>query len=175
MEIIMPIPRQLTELEKAIVRLFQGDLPLEPRPFHRAAAELGLSEEEVLACLKSLQQEGIMRRFGAALRHRQAGIVANAMVVWRVPEEQAVAAGQKLAAFKEVTHCYQRQSRPAWPYNLYAMIHGGDRRQCYLLAQRLATAINNHDYQLIFSTAELKKESMCYFEEPPVNVPTSEE
>ncbi|BCV22735.1 siroheme decarboxylase subunit beta [Moorella sp. Hama-1] len=160
------MPRQLSELEKAIVRIFQGDLPLEPRPFRRAAAELGLSEEEVLAHLKSLQEEGIMRRFGAALRHRKAGIVANAMVVWRVPEGQAAAAGQKLAAFKEVTHCYQRHSRPEWPYNLYAMIHGRNRRQCHLLAQRLAAAINNHDYQLIFSTAELKKESMRYFEEP---------
>ena len=157
--------RQLSEVEKALVRIFQGDLPLESRPFRRAAAELGLSEEELLAHLRSLQQEGILRRFGAALRHRKAGIVANAMVVWRVPEEQVAVAGQKLAAFKEVTHCYQRQSRPEWPYNLYAMIHGQNRRQCHLLAQRLAAAIDNHNYQLIFSTAELKKESMRYFEE----------
>lgn len=155
--------RPLSELEKKIVRFFQGDLPLEPRPFKKAARQLGMREEEILEYLKGWQKEGIIRRFGAALRHREAGIVANAMIVWQVPEEQLEAVGQKLASFAEVTHCYQRKTRPGWPYNLFAMIHGRNREECEVLARKLAEAIDNHNYKLIFSTAELKKESMRYF------------
>lgn len=155
--------RPLSELEKKIVRFFQGDLPLEPHPFKKAAQELGLREEEVVEYLKGWKKTGIIRRFGAALRHREAGIVANAMIVWQVPEEQLEAAGQKLASFTEVTHCYQRKTRPGWPYNLFAMVHGRNREECEVLARKLAQAIDNHNYKLIFSTAELKKESMRYF------------
>ncbi|MDN5327281.1 MAG: siroheme decarboxylase [Moorella sp. (in: firmicutes)] len=159
------MPRRLSEVEKNIVRLFQGDLPLEPYPFRLAARELGLGEEELLARLKALQREGIMRRFGAALRHRKAGLVANAMIVWQVPEAEVATAGRKLASFREVTHCYQRQTRPEWPYNLYAVVHGSNRQQCEVLARRLAAAIGHYNYRLLYSTAELKKESMRYFVE----------
>jgi len=159
------VVRKLSETEKNIVRFFQGDLPLEPRPFQKAAEILGLKEEEILAYLKAFQKEGLIRRFGAAIRHWQAGITANAMVVWRVPEEDVEAAGRKLASFKEVTHCYQRKTRPGWPYNLFAMIHGRTREECEALALKLAQAIGCYDYRVIFSTAELKKESMRYFME----------
>ncbi|WP_231967706.1 Lrp/AsnC family transcriptional regulator [Thermanaeromonas toyohensis] len=152
-------------MEKNIVRFFQGDLPLEPRPFKKAAEALGLDEEEILAYLKTFQQEGLIRRFGAAIRHWQAGITANAMVVWRVPEEEVEAAGRKLASFREVTHCYQRKTKPGWPYNLFAMIHGRTRGECEALAFKLAQAIGHYEYRVIFSTAELKKESMRYFAE----------
>ncbi|GFN23581.1 MAG: Lrp/AsnC family transcriptional regulator [Thermoanaerobacteraceae bacterium] len=152
-----------SELEKNIVRFFQGDIPLEPRPFERAARELGISEDEVLDYLRRWQREGIIRRFGAALRHREAGIEANAMIVWQVPSEQIQAAGSRLASFPEVTHCYQRRTAPGWPYNLFAMVHGATRKECEALARRLAAAIDNYNYRILFSTAELKKESMRYF------------
>ncbi|MGI9952952.1 Lrp/AsnC family transcriptional regulator [Moorellaceae bacterium AZ2] len=152
-----------SELEKNIVRLFQGDIPLEPRPFKKAARELGISEDEVLEYLRRWQKEGIIRRFGAALRHREAGITANAMIVWQVPAEQIQTAGRKLASFPEVTHCYQRRTAPGWLYNLFAMVHGPSREECEVLARKLARAIDNYNYRILFSTAELKKESMRYF------------
>ncbi|MDN5344478.1 MAG: siroheme decarboxylase [Clostridia bacterium] len=157
------MPRPLTDLEKELVRLLQGDIPLVPRPFLPVARKLGLSEAEVLDHIRRLQAEGIIRRFGAALRHREAGITANAMVVWLLPPGELTKAGEKLAAFPEVTHCYQRRQQPGWPYNLYAVIHCRSREACENLAARLAAAIGHANYRLIFSTAELKKESMRYF------------
>ncbi|MDN5347794.1 MAG: siroheme decarboxylase [Clostridia bacterium] len=157
--------REITELEKKLIRRLQGDIPLERRPFQKIAAELGLKEEEVLQTIRRWQQEGIVRRFGAALRHREAGIMGNAMIVWQVPEERLEEVGRKLASFPEVTHCYQRRTLPGWPYNLFTMIHGRDRQVCINMARRLAEAVGIETYELVFSTAELKKTSMRYFEE----------
>ncbi|WP_406676119.1 Lrp/AsnC family transcriptional regulator [Moorella sp. ACPs] len=157
------MPRPLTDLEKELVRQLQGDIPLVSRPFLAVAQRLGLSEAEVLEHIRRLQADGIIRRFGAALRHREAGIIANAMVVWQLPQEDLKRAGEKLATFPEVTHCYQRRQRPEWPFNLYAVIHCRTREACQELASRLAAAIGHNNYRIIFSTAELKKESMRYF------------
>jgi len=157
------LSRPLTDLEKELVRLLQGDIPLTSRPFLPAAQKLGLSEREVLEYVRRFQAEGIIRRFGAALRHREAGITANVMIVWQQPPEELKQAGEKLAAFPEVTHCYQRQPQPQWPYNFYAVIHCRTREACEKMADRLATAIGYNNYRLLFSTAELKKESMRYY------------
>ncbi|WP_258360555.1 Lrp/AsnC family transcriptional regulator [Moorella sulfitireducens] len=157
------MPRPLTDLEKELVRQLQGDIPLVSRPFLPVAEKLGISEAEVLEHIRHLRAEGIIRRFGAALRHREAGITANAMVVWQLPPEELKRAGEKLATFPEVTHCYQRRQHPDWPYNLYAVIHCRTREACEKLAARLAAAIGHNNYHLVFSTEELKKESMQYF------------
>lgn len=155
--------RSLTPLEIELVRMLQGDIPLVSRPFLPVAQKLGISEKEVLGHIQRLQREGIIRRFGAALRHREAGITANAMIVWQLPREKLAAAGEKLASFPEVTHCYQRRPHPQWPYNLYAVVHCRTREACRTLAARLAAAIGCNNYRLLFSTDELKKESMRYF------------
>jgi DNA-binding Lrp family transcriptional regulator len=71
-------------IDRSIIGLVQGDLPLQSRPFLDLAQDLGISEAEIVARVRSLQGQGILRRWGAVLRHRQAGFVANAMVAWKV-------------------------------------------------------------------------------------------
>ena len=44
-----------------------------------------MSEDEVIQRLGALVEEGVIRRFAAAIGHRALGIVANAMIVWKVP------------------------------------------------------------------------------------------
>lgn len=153
----------LTELEKQLVRELQAGLPLVSRPFEALGAKLGLTEEETLAKVKELQERGYLRRIAAALRHHQVGYVANAMIVWRIPEERVEEVGNLFARLPEVTHCYQRKMWPEWPYNFYTMIHMSTREECYTKAQEMAEMIGIKDYQLLFSTKELKKSSMRYF------------
>jgi DNA-binding Lrp family transcriptional regulator len=148
--------------ERILIRTLQTDLELEPAPFARLAEKFALSEEEVIQGIADLLAAGVVRRFGPALRHRQAGFPANAMVVWRVPEERALAVGKALAAAAEVTHCYQRVRLAAWPYNIYTMIHGPDRAFCRRATAGLAETVGIEEYELLFSTAELKKSSMRY-------------
>ncbi|MBW2095687.1 MAG: AsnC family transcriptional regulator [Deltaproteobacteria bacterium] len=151
------------ELAKKIINLIQGDLPLAPRPFAVLAEQLGISESTLLAEIKKLKERGIIRRFGATLRHQEAGFSSNAMVVWKVPEDHLEEVGKAIAGFKEVTHCYQRKPQKDWPYNLYSMVHGANHEDCHEIARRLARKVNIDDYILLFSEKEFKKTSMEYF------------
>jgi len=153
----------LTELEKEIVKKLQDGLPLVPEPFAVLAAELGISEEELLAAIKDLKRRGVMRRLGAALQHLKVGYTANAMVAWRVPSERIQEVGTTFSNFPEVTHCYERRTAPDWPYNIYTMIHRPQREECMAIIERMRQAVGIDDYVVLFSTAELKRTSMRYF------------
>ncbi|MEG6615470.1 Lrp/AsnC family transcriptional regulator [Peptococcaceae bacterium 1198_IL3148] len=155
----------ITKLEKTIIRELQAGLPLVPRPFAELGAKVGLTEEQTLAKVNELIDKGYMRRIGAALRHRQVGYVANAMIVWLVPDERVDEVGNEFAHRPEVTHCYQRKKLPQWPYNFYTMIHSQSKDECYNIAADMAKSVGIDDYQLLFSTKELKKSSMRYFME----------
>lgn len=153
----------LTELEKKIVRELQQGLPLVERPYQAIAQRIGLSENELMTKINEMINNGMIRRFGAALRHQDLGFTANAMVVWDVPEDQAATVGHLLAELPEVTHCYQRPRQPGWPYTIFTVIHGQTREQCEQLAKKMAGKAGITNYKLLFSTAELKKSSMKYF------------
>jgi len=103
-------------------------VPLEARPFLAIAERLGTTEDRVLETLRSWTQRGFIRRFGVIVRHHELGIRHNAMTVWDLPDALASEIGPRMARFPFVTLCYRRRrSPPAWPFNLYCMIHGTSR------------------------------------------------
>ena len=153
----------IDDLDKKVIRLIQGDLPVEPRPFARLAEQIGITEEEFLERINSLKKRGILRRFGATLRHQKAGYGANAMVAWLVPDDRIDVVGKGLAQFREVTHCYQRNPQGDWRYNLFSMVHGNSQEQCYEIAATMSKTVGVEDYMLLFSEKEFKKTSMEYF------------
>jgi DNA-binding Lrp family transcriptional regulator len=153
----------LTELEKQVVGAIQGDIPVVQRPYREIAERLGISEALLLETLDSLCRRGVIRRFGATLRHQKSGYQANAMVAWQVDEGRIDEVGRKLAAFRTVSHCYRRNPRFRWPYNLYTMIHAKDEEGCRALARKLSAAAAVESYTILFSRRELKKTSMQYF------------
>jgi len=155
----------IDEQDKKVISLIQGDLPLDPSPFALLAKKSGMNEDEFIDRIKSLKEQGIIRRFGATLRHQEAGFNSNAMVAWLAPENRIDQIGKAFARFREVSHCYHRAPRGDWPYNLYTMIHGSNREECYRIADRLSRSTDLKDYQLLFSEKEFKKTSMKYFSE----------
>jgi DNA-binding Lrp family transcriptional regulator len=150
-------------LDKKVIGLIQGDLPLDPRPFAVMAEKIGISEEEFVERVRSLKKKGIIRRFGATLRHQEAGFSSNAMIAWLVPEPEVDKVGETMAQFREVTHCYQRRPQMDWKYNLYTMIHGDNENECFKIAQRISQETGIEEYILLFSEKEFKKTSMQYF------------
>jgi DNA-binding Lrp family transcriptional regulator len=155
--------RMLTELEKSVIASIQGDIPIVARPYRQIAEKLGISEESLLNTLQDLCARGVIRRFGATLRHQKSGFEANAMTAWRVEEDRIEEVGKLMAAFREVSHCYRRSPTPQWPYNLYTMIHGQSEEACLKTARRMAKKAGVSTYTLLFSQRELKKTSMKYF------------
>ncbi|NQT57312.1 MAG: Lrp/AsnC family transcriptional regulator [Desulfobacteraceae bacterium] len=153
----------IDEIDKKVIGLIQGDLPLDKRPFATMAKKIDLTEEEFLSRVKDLKKQGIVRRFGATLRHQEAGFSSNAMVAWVVPDDRVDEAGSLLSKFPEVTHCYEREPQKDWHYNLYTMIHGNNRDLCIQIAERMSRSIGIDQYVLLFSEKEFKKTSMEYF------------
>jgi DNA-binding Lrp family transcriptional regulator len=155
----------LSDLEKSIIRELTGDLPVTSQPFAPIARQLGISQRLLLNIVKRLKDEGYIRRFGATIRHRNSGFSANAMVVWRIPDEKIDEVGRIMASFREVTHCYHRRPEGNWNFNLFTMIHGAGEEACRHLAEKISRATGIIDYQLLFSQRELKKTTMRYFYE----------
>lgn len=154
----------LDERDWRLIRALSEDLPLAPRPFRDVAQEAGDSEEGVLERVKRLLDVGVIRRFGATLKHYAVGFQANAMVVWRVGAHRVSEVGRLFAGFDAVSHCYERNTYPSWPYNLYTMIHCRTREECFSVAERLAAAagVGVEDFELLFTKRELKKDRMRY-------------
>jgi DNA-binding Lrp family transcriptional regulator len=153
----------LSGQDKKIIIELQNGLPLVSRPFEVMGKRLNMTEESLINRVTYLKENGLIRRFGAAVRHRDLGFTANAMVVWDVPDNKTDEAGRIMATFKEVSHCYQRPRHPGWPYNLFTMVHGRTREECIKIAEQISAATGIKKYELLFSTAELKKSSMHYF------------
>ncbi len=160
------MPVELTELEKRVIASIQGDMPIVARPYEQIAAVLGIEEDQLLEILRSLVDRGVIRRFGATLRHQKSGFEANVMVAWKVEEERIDEVGRTMAGFKAVSHCYRRDPIDQWPYNLYTMVHGKDDADCRKSAQEMSAASGVRTYEMLFSRRELKKTSMQYFVQP---------
>lgn len=158
---------QVCEHNIRLVRSLQEDLPLEPRPFHRVAQTVGMGGDDLMALIRQWLARHWIRRFAAVLNHRQVGFGANGMVVWRCDPLRIDDAGTVLAAFPEVSHCYQRPAHSQWPYNLYAMIHGKTEDECRRIAERLAQAVDIGEYRILFSTREFKKIRLKLFWNEP--------
>lgn len=123
-------PCALPAIEQRLLAALQAGLPLSSRPFAEIGASAGLNEGMTLQILNGWLRDGLLKRFGVVVRHRQLGYTANAMCVWDVPDSEADAIGRQLATAPGVTLCYRRQrALPDWPYNLYCMIHGKQRAE----------------------------------------------
>lgn len=158
---------QVCEQTIRLVRCLQEDLPLKPRPFHTLAKDLTMGGDDLIGLIRQWLARHWIRRFAAVLNHRQVGFGANGMVVWRCEPSRIDQAGAVLAAFPEVSHCYQRPAHPQWPYNLYAMIHGKTEDDCRRIAERLAQAVDIGEYRILFSTREFKKIRLKLFWNEP--------
>ncbi len=147
----------MDELDLELLRVAQDGLELTERPYRVWGEVLGISEEEVIVRLQALEDEGIVRRFAATIGHRALGILANALIAWRVPPERVDEAGSIYAAAEEVTHCYERATALDWPYNIYTMVHSRSREECLQIADRLSERSGISEYIVLFSEKEYKK------------------
>ncbi|WP_163557756.1 Lrp/AsnC family transcriptional regulator [Halomonas sp. NO4] len=153
-------PDGLDALDRAIVVATQAGLPLVPDPWTAVGKPLGLDGDAVRERLARMQDAGIIRRVAAVPNHYRLGYVANGMTVWDVDDAQVDRLGREVARVPGVSHCYRRPRHlPAWPYNLFVMLHGRTRdeveRQAEQLRQRLGDACRDH--RILYSSRILKK------------------
>jgi DNA-binding Lrp family transcriptional regulator len=154
----------LDEINQKLLLQLSESLPICSRPYFEIGARLGITENEVISRLKTLQTSGIIKRFGVIVKHSTLGYRANAMCVWRIPEMQIDEIARQLLAFSFVTLCYQRPALPDWNYNLYCMIHGKDRNTVLKQLEQLNETCQLHAFkqEILFSRRCFKQRGAIY-------------
>jgi DNA-binding Lrp family transcriptional regulator len=166
-QIVEPVdiePQPYDELDKAVIRATQGDLPIVSEPYADAARELGMPVDGLIAHLEGMVERGLLRRVAAILFHRRAGFSANGMGVWKVPADQVLEAGRRMAAFRGISHCYERPTYADWPYQLFTMAHGRSKEECDAILDAVRDEVGCiEDRATLYSSTEFKKVRLLYF------------
>ncbi len=150
----------IDENDRKLILATQNGLPLDPRPYHRVAEQTGIGVDEVISRFKRMQDEGIVRRIGAVPNHYALGYRGNGMAVWDVADEKIHELGRRVGALDFVSHSYHRPRRlPGWSYNLFAMVHGRDRKDVLARVDEINAILGNdvRAHDVLFSTRILKK------------------
>ncbi|MFN8160410.1 MAG: Lrp/AsnC family transcriptional regulator [Solirubrobacterales bacterium] len=160
-----PQPYERRDVE--VIRAVQGPMAAVERPYDEAAAALGMDVEALLGDLRGMVERRLLRRVAAILYHRRAGFSANGMGVWRVPEDEVMETGLRMAAFRGVSHCYRRPTYPDWPYGLFTMAHGRSKQECDAILDSIASecGVAEEDRATLYSSTEFKKTRLRYFTE----------
>jgi DNA-binding Lrp family transcriptional regulator len=156
-------PIEVTPSDVEVIRATQGPMEVRSDAYAPAADALGVPVAEVLARLESLRERGGLRRVAAILYHRRAGFSANGMGVWVVPNDEILDTGKRMAAFRGVSHCYQRPTYADWPYSVFTMAHGRSKEECDAVLDSIAEATGISDRATLYSSTEFKKVRMLYF------------
>ncbi len=151
------------EFDIEVIRATQGDMPVVPEPYAQAAEKLQISQERLLAHLEHMQERRLLRRVAAILYHRRAGFSANGMGVWKVPDERIMELGPRMAAFRGISHCYQRPTYQDWPYSIFTMAHGRSKDECDAILDSIATHTGVSERATLYSSTEFKKIRLLYF------------
>ena len=156
-------PQPYDDTDVAVIRALQGDMPIVPEPYAPAASSLGMAQEAMLNHLEGMRERRLLRRVAAILYHRRAGFSANGMGVWRVPDERIAELGPRMAAFRGISHCYQRPTYEDWPYSIFTMAHGRSKEECDAILDAIAADTGVEDRATLYSSTEFKKVRLQYF------------
>jgi len=158
------------ELDYRLIAAVQAGLPIAARPYAEVAEKLGLAEQEVIGRLACLKSQGLIKRWGVVVKHRQLGYRANAMIVMDVPDVRIADIGRQIGRYTFINLCYQRPRQgDAWPYNLYCMIHGKSRDIVLRQWAELVDACGLSDFacEILFSRRCFKQRGALYRQVEP--------
>jgi siroheme decarboxylase len=163
-----PMPREaipIDDFDVAVIRATQGPMDVRSDAYAPAAEKLGIPVERLLEHLGGMVERRLLRRVAGILFHRRAGFSANGMGVWKVPEEQIMELGPRMAAVRGVSHCYRRPTYPDWPYSVFTMAHGRSKEECDAVLDGVASVcgLAGDDRSTLYSSTEYKKVRLHYF------------
>jgi siroheme decarboxylase len=98
----------MDDQDKDLLNEIQSGLPIESHPYRVIGQRIGMDEDEVLARVAKLRQEGIIRRIGASINSRRLGFVST-LVAAKVPPERFESFVEIVGACPGVTHNYERR------------------------------------------------------------------
>ena len=99
----------IDDLDRRIIKATQAGLPLCTQPYDAIAAQIGVAPREVMARLRRMSEQGIVRRIGAVPNHYRLGYVANGMSVWDIADDAVSEAGRRVGALQPVQELRQHR------------------------------------------------------------------
>jgi len=101
-------------IDSRLINLLQYEFPLEKEPFKELATRLDTPEDQILARIRKLKADGVIREIGPIFNSKMLGL-ASTLVALRVPEEAVDRAAQIINSYAGVTHNYEREGE----YNIW--------------------------------------------------------
>lgn len=114
---------RLSALDKKILNKIQEDIPLVPEPFKALAKDTGVTEENLFKRIEELKNKGIIRGYTVGINHKILGFKSTLLGL-RVLQDKVESLGRELAAYSEITHCFQRKGE----FNLWVVFIYKDGR-----------------------------------------------
>ncbi|MBN2848683.1 MAG: hypothetical protein JXP72_09600 [Coriobacteriia bacterium] len=150
---------------RALIRLLQGEVPIEERPFAALAqtlAECGYDadEQQVLDDTRKLAAAGVIDRI-TVTTHRRHEPWRCALATWVNPRH-ASEAGSLIAAFPEVVHCFDRRV-PGGGKAIVAVVETPDRVSLDRTIARIRSGADLDAPRIAYPLRELKRSPMRYF------------
>ncbi len=97
----------LDSVDRAIINALQGGFPICDRPYAEAAADLDISETDLIDRIDDLLERGVLSRFGPLYNAETLG-GALTLAAMRVPGERFDEIAETVNAFPEIAHNYAR-------------------------------------------------------------------
>ena len=132
----------LTPLHKQLLNNYQRDFPLSARPYQDIADALGVTEDEVLSTLTDLNSNNFISRIGPIIPPNHIGV--STLVAMAVPEQQLQVVADKISAYPEVNHNYEREHQ----FNLWFVAIAAD-------AEHLRAVIDSIEQETGYKTMQL--------------------
>ncbi len=99
---------KLSQLEREFINNYQGNFPLEKRPFASIAEQLSSTEDKLIETVNNLKNQKLLSRFGPLYdAARLGGGLTLAAIA--VPEEQYERVTERVNSYAEVAHNYRRE------------------------------------------------------------------
>ncbi|SOB77986.1 transcriptional regulator, AsnC family [Marinobacter sp. LV10R510-11A] len=114
---------RLDHTDQQLINHFQRHLPVCERPYLEMSWQLGISEQEVIERLQSLQSRDVVGRVGPVFEHRKAG--ASLLAAVAAPEEQIDLVAARINRAPGVNHNYAREHT----YNLWFVMTAPDNER----------------------------------------------
>jgi len=97
----------MDDKDKQIINALQDGFPICDAPYRQVAAELGLTEQDLITRLKVLVDNGVLTRFGPLYNAEQMGGALTLAAV-KAPKERFDEISEIINRFPEVAHNYAR-------------------------------------------------------------------
>lgn len=127
--------RPLDPSVEPVLAALAGGIPVSSRPYAEVAARVGVPEAEVLASLRALRDQRVVRRIGARFSAANLGYHA-AIGALAVPEDRTDDVAAMLGVLPNVTHVFELDDR----YRLWYVISAASRTRLEIVESELARA-----------------------------------